>query len=147
MTSTAATAAPPRGWQLFTGLALLLGGAGLAGNAIFLFMNLSHGMSLHGTAGQTLFLLSLLHLARSGGYFAGGLAVRGRVPWGRPVIILCAASALLELACNAAAPFLRGSVPAATDLAAYVLVPFLLEGSLLWYFCRRQVGTYVARRG
>ena len=136
----------PKGFGFFTGLCLVIGVVGLLGNTLFLFMNISHGMSLKAREGVLLFWLTALHLTRSAGYVAGWAMVRKQIVWARPLIIACAATSLVELLYNTAASMMKGVNPLVPATITYFLIPFILEGSIFCYFFRRQVGAYMADR-
>ncbi len=148
MTATGNVTNPPRGFGIFTSLCLVLGVVGLLGNGLFLFLNLSHGMSLRVEEGLVLFGLLALHLTRSAGYLAGWAMIRNKMSWARPLVVACAATSLLELAYNTTTAATKGTINLSPETALYFLLPLLLEGSVFWYFARRPVGAYLAgRRG
>lgn len=136
----------PKWFRFFTGLCLVLGVVGLLGNSVFLFMNISHGMSLKVGGGMLLFWLAALHLIRSAGYLAGWALARSRSDWASALIVTCAATSLAELVYNTASSVTKGVLHPAPATVVYFIVPLILEGSLLCYFSRREVRAFMANR-
>ena len=145
-TATGISGVPPKGFGFFCGLCLVLGLVGLAGNVLFLLMNISHGMSPKAREGLILIGLMALHLTRSAGYLAGWTMILKRMTWARPLIVACAATSLLELSYNTIASAVRGTLQPTPATAAYFLIPLIIEGSVFWYFSRRAVGEYLTSR-
>jgi len=133
----------PKGFKFFTGLCIFIGAVGLLVNGILLLLCFVPGLSPKLKEVAPGFWLSTLHIARDVGYIIGAKKSKKHQEWGPKLVIICAATSLLELIYNSVTSVYKAEIPITPVSISYMVIPLILEGSIIYYFTRRSVRAYV----
>lgn len=133
----------PKGFKFFTGLCIFIGAVGLLVNGIFLVLSFAPGLPPKLKEVAPGFWLSTLHLTRDAGYIIGATKSKKCQEWAPKLLVICAATSLMELIYNEIMSLAKGEIQLTPVSISYLVIPFLLEGSIIYYFTRKSVTTYV----
>lgn len=133
----------PKGFRFFTGLCIFIGTVGLLVNGIFLVVSFAPALPPKMKEVAPGFLLSTLHIARDIGYIIGAKKSKERQNWAPKLLVLCAGTSLLELIYNSITTIYKAEIPITPVSISYMVIPLLLEGSIIYYFTQRSVMAFV----
>lgn len=133
----------PKGFRFFTGLCIFIGVVGLLLNGIFLLLSFAPALPPKMKEVAPGFLLSTLHIARDIGYIIGAKKSKEHQIWAPKLLVICAGTSLLELIYNTTTSLYKAEIPVTPVSISYMVIPLILEGSIIYYFTRSSVIAYV----
>lgn len=133
----------PKAFKFFTGLCLFIGGVGLLVNGIILVLCFAPGLPPRLKEVMPSFWLSTLHISLDIGYITGAKKSKEHKEWAPKLVILCASTSLIVLIYNSITSLYKAEIPISAVSISYMVIPLILEGSIIYYFTRRSVIAYV----
>jgi len=134
----------PNGFKFFTGLCIFIGTVGLLVNGIFLLLSFAPALPPKMKEVAPGFLLSTLHIALDIGYIIGAKKCKEHQRWAPRLLIIFAATSLLELIYNTITSLYKAEITITPVSLSYLVIPLILEGSIIYYFTQRSVMAYVS---